>query len=94
MIKDATDQGFTDMKREYGEIVIAFPGAKPRVASDARVGSYRKIKVKAGQMDAAIALMSTPNPEPVIAGRRGGFAVKVSRRQHAVPCHSIEPVPT
>ena len=91
--KVIVDLGVT-MANYKGAIVVALPGAVPRVASDARVGSYRKLKVKAGQMDAAIALMATPNPEPVMAGRRGGFVVKVGQRQHAMPCSLIKPVPT
>ena len=91
-MKQGTDLGFTAVNYK-GEIVLGLAGAKPRVASDTRVGSYRKFKVKAGQMDAAIALMATPNPEPVMAGRRGGFVVKVSHRQQAVPRGSIKHAP-
>jgi len=93
MMKTVADLGVTGAS-ERGAIVAALAGAVPRVASNNRVGSYRKYKIKAGQMDAAIALLATPNPEPVIAGRRGGFAVKVSQRQHAELCGSITPVPT
>jgi len=75
-MKQGTDLGFTAVNYK-GEIVLGLAGAKPRVASDTRVVSYRKLKVKAGQMDAAIALMATPNPELVMAGRRGGYAVKI-----------------
>lgn len=75
-LKATADLGVT-VANNKGAIVVTMPGAVPRVASDTRVGSYRKIQVKAGQMDAAIALMATPNPEPVMAGRRGGFVVKI-----------------
>jgi hypothetical protein len=75
-MKEVTDLGIT-VVTDIGEIVVAMPGAKPRVASDAIVASHRKLKIKAGQMDAVIALLKTPNPEPVMAGRRGGFVVKI-----------------
>merc|ERR1719345_241565 len=76
-LKTIEEHGFT-FERETGTIVLAMPGCVPRVVSDTRVGSYRKLKIKPGKMDEMIAAMTDGAKGVVVpAGRRGGFIVKI-----------------